>query len=247
MTRRPALLSPDSRCGAVAALVAVSALAVGGCIGQAGKPIPLDQARFPTGLAVSADCSRLAVISSNFDFAFDSGAVLVANLDDIGGELSGADVVVAEPWSSGVAIPTFGDRPSFSADGQHLLLTSRDQNLLHELVVDDDAIGCDEDDVCDQAPHALALEGNDPFDVVIVHDGSADGGDGVIRGFVTHQSARVGSFFRINTAVSDNSRLQLESAVVDFGEDVFGVRSVAFRPAAEGKDAGRVRRRRAES
>jgi DNA-binding beta-propeller fold protein YncE len=210
---------------------------VGGCIGQAGKPIPLDEARFPMGMAVSADGARLAVVSSNFDFAFDSGAVLLADVNAFAGELNGPDDVVKNPWTSGVPIPTFGDRPVFSADGSHLLLTSRDQNLLHELVVDGDTISCEEDDVCDQAPHALALEGNDPFDVVIVSDGTVEGGDGVIRGFVTHQTARVGNFFTVNTAADDNTRLQLESEVVDFGDDVFGVRSVAHRPAREGRDA----------
>ncbi len=227
---------PLARCRDVVVAVAVCASG-GACIGQAGKPIPLDEARFPAGLAVSADGAHLAAISSNFDFAFDSGAVLLADLNDIGDKLSGPDAIVDNPWVSGVPIPTFGDRPVFSADGKHLLLTSRDLNLVHELVIDDNALSCDEEDVCDQAPHAIALEGNDPYDVVIVEDGTVDGGTGVIRAFVTHQSARVGSFIRVNTAESGAGRLQIETTVVDFGEDAFGVRSVAFRPARDGKDA----------
>jgi DNA-binding beta-propeller fold protein YncE len=215
---------------AVAAAVAAP-LAAAGCIGQIGRPAPADRAVFPTGLAVSPDGTRLAVVSSNFDFAFDAGAVLIANLPALEDKLTGADAVVTEPYVSAVAVPTFGDRPVFSADGTELLLTTRDSNLLHALTVDGDDVACGSAALCAEAPHALALAQNDPFDVVLLEQGDT------IRGFVTHQSGREGSFFTLNPAEDDTGRLRLENGVVDFGEAAFGVRSVAHRPAVDGRPA----------
>jgi DNA-binding beta-propeller fold protein YncE len=208
-----------------------AAFAVSGCIGQVGRPAPTDRAVFPTGLAVSPDGTRLAVVSSNFDLAFDDGAVLLADLPALDDKLTGADAVVTEPFVSAVAVPTFGDRPVFSADGAHLLLTTRDTNLLHELTVDGDELACGRAALCAEAPHALALAQNDPFDVVLIEQGET------IRGFVTHQSGREASFFILNPAEDDTGRLRLENGVVDFGEAAFGVRAVAHRPAIGGRPA----------
>lgn len=210
---------------------AVAAVAATGCIGQVGRPAPTDRAVFPSGLAISPDGTRLAVVSSNFDFGFDAGAVLLANLPALEDKLTGPDAVVTEPYVSAVAVPTFGDRPVFSADGAHLLLTTRDTNLLHELTVDGDDIACGSAALCAEAPHALALAQNDPFDVVLIEQGET------IRGFVTHQSGREASFFTFSPAEDDSGRLRLENGVVNFGEAAFGVRAVAHRPASDGHPA----------
>jgi hypothetical protein len=212
-----------------------TALSVGigvvGCIGQSSRPAPTDAAVFPTGLAISPDGAHLAVMSSNYDFAFDAGAVLLANLPALADKLTGPDSVVVAPYVDAIAVPTFGDRPVFSEDGAHLLFTTRDSNLLHELVVDGDRLTCGESDLCADAPHAIAVAQNDPFDVTLVEQGET------IRGLLTHQSGREASFFRLTPAQTDTGRLQLEAGVIDFGEAVFGVRAVALREARDGRPA----------
>jgi hypothetical protein len=212
-------------------ILAVSPLGLLSCTGQLGKPPPLDRPVFPMGMALSPDGERLAVISSNFNFAFDVGAVLLADLGAVRDRLTGPDVVINDAFSSGVFIPTFGDRPVFDATGEHLFVTSRAENLLHELLVDDSGvISCGGAEVCRQAPHALALVGNDPFDIVLLDQGVDDNGAVVVRGLVTHQSAREASIFTLNAASSGNDRLRIESAPVDFGEGAFGVRAAVMRP-----------------
>jgi DNA-binding beta-propeller fold protein YncE len=230
MTRWSRLLSTAPACAAAIASGA-AAITGTGCIGQASRPAPTDAAVFPTGLAVSPDGTHLAAVSSNFDFAFDAGAVLLAHLPAVEDQLTGTDAVVARPWVGAVAVPTFGDRPVFSADGAHLLLTTRDTNLLHELTVDGDTLACGGADLCAEAPRALALAQNDPFDVVLIEQGDT------IRGFVSHQSGREASFFTLNPAEDDTGRLRLENGVVNFGEAAFGVRAVAHRPASDGRPA----------
>jgi len=211
-------------------MVAASPLALVSCIGQVGKTPPLDRPTFPMGMALSPDGSRLAVISSNFDFAFDSGAVLMADLAATGDRLTGPDVVIEDAFASGIAIPTFGDRPVFDATGTHLFLTSRAQNLLHELTVDGaGALSCGDAAGCDQAPHALGLVGNDPFDVVLLDQSVDADGNVLVRGLVSHQSARQASFFSLNAASTDSDRLRVETVPLDFGETAFGVRSAALR------------------
>lgn len=211
-------------------MVAASPLGLVSCIGQIGKTPPLDRPTFPMGMALSPDGSRLAVISSNFDFAFDSGAVLMADLTATSDQLTGPDVVIDDAFTSGLVIPTFGDRPVFDATGTHLFLTSREQNLLHELTVDGDGtLSCDDAERCDQAPHALALVGNDPYDVVLLDQSADADGNVAVRGLVTHQSAREASFFSFNEAREGSDRLRVETVPLDFGEAAFGVRSAAVR------------------
>jgi len=211
----------------------VVALATPGCVDGLGKPPPLDRPSFPMGVAVSGD--RLAITSSNNDFAFDDGAVLLADLAAISGALTGPDVVLEGAYVAGVRVPTFADRPVFDASGKHLFVTTRDQNLLHELVVEGTTLSCGGEDGagggrCDQAPQALAFAGLDPFATTII----SDDGAGAVRGLVTFQAAREGVFFTLNPASDGADRLRLEQPPLDFGEGSFGVRAVAHRPAQGG-------------
>lgn len=231
-------LRPLLRSAATALTVGAIAVTASssGCIGQADRAPPVDRAVFPAGLAISPDGTRLAVVSSNFDFTFDYGAVLLADLPALESRLVGADVVVEDPYIAAAFVPTFGDRPVFSSDGGHLLLTSRDTNLVHELVVDSAGLSCGVAEVgaevCDQSPHALGLAQNDPFDVAIVEEGPD-----AIRAFVTHQSGREGSFVLVTPSRTGADRLRLEAGTVDFGETAFGVRGVVVRPATDTRPA----------
>jgi hypothetical protein len=206
-------------------------LGVVGCIGQTGRPAPTDRAVFPTGLAVSHDGRHLAVVSSNYDFAFDAGAILLANVPALADKLTGPESVVLEPYVDAIAVPTFGDRPVFSVDDTHLFFTTRDSNLLHELVVDGDSLSCGGAPECASAPHAIAVVQNDPFDVTLVEEGAT------IRGLLTHQSGREASFFQLAPTQNDTGRLQLEAGVINFGDAAFGVRAVALRPARADRPA----------
>jgi hypothetical protein len=205
---------------------------IGGCPGSGGKAPPLDRAVFPTGLAIDATGDRLIAVSSDFDLAFEAGAVLVADLDRIRDRLTGADVVVEDPWVSGVFVPPFGDRPVLDTSGTQVLVTTRGGNLLHGLTLDGTDVRCGDGVGCDEAPYALQLGGNDPFDILLV--GETVGDDGAVRdvrALVTHLSSPDAEFVHLDPRRSDAGRLRVEATTLRFGDDVFGVRSATFAPA----------------
>ena len=213
------------------------ACAVGGaaCSGTGTKPVPLDQPVFPLGMALSPDGDRLLVSSSNFDFSYDSGAVLLANVAGIRADLlAGKDeaAVVAAPYVSAVRVPEFADRLVFDAAGDSALFTTRDGNLLHEVAVDGDDVSCGDAAVCNVSPNALQLSGNDPFDVVVLSD------DGVIlRGLVSHLGSAQAEIFVLDKSKTDAKRLTIEAGELDFARAVetsTGVRSAVERPAHDG-------------
>jgi hypothetical protein len=233
---------------------ALDALALAGCIGVAGNPAPVDRAVFPTGLALDPAGDRLVVVSSNFDLAYDDGAVLLVDLAKVRAAASAtpapnvtAPVVVTDAVVDAVALPSFGDAPVIDRTGRHVLLTTRGGNLLHELVLGTDGLSCDAagdggEDVqdgdgppCASPPHALQLASNDPFDVVLLEQTvSADGALTGARALVTHLSSATAELVRLDPGRVDEARLRVERAPVVFGDDVFGVRSAVFVPAVSG-------------
>ncbi len=232
---RPAVsLSSLSRRPLLATAVAVAG-GVAACAGSGAKPVPVDHPVFPMGLALSPDGSRLLVGSSNFDFSFDSGAVLLANVSIVRDELLAGDdsgAVVADPYVSSVLVPEFADRLVFDAAGNSALFTTRDGNLLHEVDVDGDEVSCGELALCNASPNVLQLSGNDPFDVLVLSD------DGVtLRGLVSHLGSPQAELFVLDRSSTDAGRLVLEAGEIDFLRDNInstGVRSTVERRAKNG-------------
>jgi hypothetical protein len=227
---------PSPRLAYVAASALRGSLFVVGvataCSGNVATPVPLDGPVFPTGLALSADGNRLLVGSSNYDFAYDSGAVLLADVTTIRDELlASADpaTVVASPWIAGIAAPEFADRLTFTADGNTAVFTTREGNLLHTIDVGDDAISCGNVDVCDSGARVLQLAGNDPFDITLLDD------DGTVaRGLVSHLRDPTLEIFQLNRTAT--ARLTIEHAIdlsVDDNTSI-GVRATVVLPAAAG-------------
>ena len=220
-------------------LLVACALSAWGCSNSGAKPVPLDRPVFPTGLALSPDGNRLLVASSNFDFSYDSGAVLLgdvgAGVDKLLADRDPA-AVVAAPWLASALVPEFADRLVFDAAGASALFTTRDGNLLHEVRVDGDTLSCGVGvDFCNTSPSTLQLAGNDPFDVLVLAD------DGVIlRGLVSHLGSPQAEIFNMDRRREDAGRLTIERADIDFTRDVAassGVRSTTLRPARAGKRA----------
>lgn len=214
-----------------------------GCLAQAGKPVPDDGPRFPTGVALSPDGDRLVVIGSNFDLAFDSGALFAADVGALREGFTDKDTVFADPWTGFVAVPSFADKPVFDSTGRHLFMTSKGQNLLHVIDVSDDVTGDDAlrcaGEVCNQGPDVLQLPQNDPTDVVLL-DGTFNGDTlTAIRGLVTHLSSPEVQLFTFRPDRTDDTRLQFESSPITLDGDAFGVRSVGVRRDPDGA-AGRI-------
>jgi hypothetical protein len=110
-----------------------------------------EQPNYPRGIALSPDGNHLAVVSSNFEGAYDTGAVLLANLTRLGADLAFIDVAdaatatlpAADVYVDAVYIPSFGTRPVFAADGERFLVAAQGENLLLEieLLADDSVDG----------------------------------------------------------------------------------------------------------
>jgi DNA-binding beta-propeller fold protein YncE len=92
------------------------------CIPTAKEPSPGDRFTFPTGLALSPDGKRLAVLSSNFDLKFRAGRLHVVDADAFadGDRAAGAHVEV----------PSFGGYVRWNGSGSRLFATARGDNLL---------------------------------------------------------------------------------------------------------------------
>jgi hypothetical protein len=233
MRRRPSSLSPFPAAAVPPAWALACALGLphAGCIGVGGNPAPDDAPAYPTGLALDPTGDRLVVVSSNFDLAYEGGAVLLADLSRVREALANDDDVVDDAYVSAVSLPSFGDAPVVDASGRHVLLTTRGGNLLHEITLGDDGLSCG-DAGCAAAPHALQLVGNDPFGVVMLEQ--TINGDGALtsaRALVTHLSTGTAAFVRLDPGSDDEARLRVESTPLSFGADVFGVRSALFVPA----------------
>ena len=209
---------------------------VGGCIDAAGNPAPVDAPAWPTGLALDPAGDRLVVVGSNFDLAYDGGALLLADLDKARDGLGNEDDVVDDAYVSSVPLPSFGDAPVVDATGRHVLVTTRGGNLLHEVGLSGDGLSCG-DAGCDRAPHALQLVGNDPFDVVLLAQSvDTDGALTSARALVTHLSSNVAELVHLDPSKDDEKRLRVESAPIYLGDDVFGARSAVFVPGTTGAD-----------
>jgi hypothetical protein len=236
----PALASVLASAAPIAAgsVAGAIVLPLAACIDAAGAPAPTDAPAYPTGLAVDAVGDRLVVVGSNFDLAYEGGAVLLADLKKVRADLAAADApdaaVVDDAYVSSVPLPSFGDGPVVDVTGRHVLLTTRGGNLLHEVTLDDDGLSCaaaEGDGGCDQAPHALQLVGNDPFRIVMLQQTVGD--DGALtsaRALVTHLSSGTAELVRLDPSKDDASRLRVEAAPITFGDDVFGVRSAVLVP-----------------
>src|SRR5262245_54863552 len=122
------------RLGVCLFLVSASA-----CTGELAH-IPLDSPRFPTGLAVTPDGETLLVVSSNFDLAFEQGALLAADLsrvrDAIDGGDDAGDKIIKDAYRSAAFVPSFGDRPALTSDGKRVLVPTRGSNLISSLDID---------------------------------------------------------------------------------------------------------------
>ena len=227
------VVSPSS----LSPLFAACALSVAACSGTGNKPVPIDQPVFPLGLALSPDGDRLLVGSSNFDFSYDSGAVLLANVAGIRDDLvagNDPDTVVTDAYISAVRVPEFADRLVFTKDGETALFTTRDGNLLHEVEVDGDTVSCGEAAICNGRPNVLQLSGNDPFDVLVLSDDGT-----VLRGLVSHLGSSQAEIFILDRSQSDTKRLTVE-VEIDFlrGNDTStGVRDAVERSARRGLGA----------
>jgi hypothetical protein len=230
--------SPLSLLALVAALPQIVFLGAssGGCIGAAGNPAPDDAPAWPTGLALDPAGHHLVVVSSNFDLAYNGGALLLADLDKAREGLGDADAVVEDAYVSSVSLPSFGDGPVVDATGHHVLLATRGGNLLHDVDLSADGLSCG-DAGCDQAPHALQLVGNDPFDVVLLDQSVDDAGALTsARALITHLSSGSAEFVHLDPSKNDEKRLRVEAAPLSLGDEVFGVRSAVHVPRTDGAD-----------
>lgn len=224
-----------------------SALAVSLCVLAAGAClpiealIPLDAPRYPTGLAVTPDGNALVVVSSNFDLAFDDGAVLVADLEVVRAKTRNGDgdVVVENAYGSAAFVPPFGDAPTLTSDGSRLFIPARGSNVISSLDLSaGGALSCGKDagapPRCGVAPRVLQLPANDPFTTVILAE-QRNGDDELVR--VTGMTALLSSpeiyFFTDDTSRPAAQRMQL-TAAADLGEGIAGVRSLVVRPAQDG-------------
>ena len=219
-------------------------LACAGCL-QGEALLPLDQPRFPTGLAVTPDGESLLVVSSNFDLAFDDGALLVADLDRVRKALDDADdadqAVAREAYTSGAYLPPFGDAPVITSDGSRALVPTRGANLIASLDVSaKGALGCGDDagdpPRCGVAPRALQLPANDPLATVILSESfDGDGDLQRVGGMTALLSSPDVYFFADDPTRPAAERMQI-TGTVTVGEGIRGVRSVAVRPALYGSD-----------
>ena len=221
-------------------LVAGAALLAAGCT-PPETGVPLDRPVFPTGLAVHPRGDRLAVVSSAFDWAYDDGALLLADLELVRAELAAndaedrRDAIVEGAYVKAARIPRLGDRPVFSSGGERLLLATRFSNLLTSIDVDPDAgfsCGATDDDGtprCGNSPQALQVPENDPFDVRIVSETRDDAGTLTrVDGIVTLLSSSTVYFFRDDRSRPGAAQMQI-TGNVDLGDLVRGVRAAALR------------------
>lgn len=226
---------------AVLALAAAAlSLAAGAGCTPPDPGVPLDRPVYPTGLAVHPDGDRLVVVSSDFDKAYDDGALLLADLTAVRAGLAEdasedrRDAVVEGAYVEAARMPPFGDRPVFTSGGERLLLSTRKTNLVSSVDVDVDAgfsCGHTDDDGtprCGKSPLALQVPETDAFDVLVL-DEVVEGGELTrVGGVVTQLSSSMVHFFRDDRAREGAAEMQLTGSL-DLGDAVRGVRSAALR------------------
>lgn len=196
--------------------------------------VPLDRPVYPTGLALAND--HLIVVSSDFDLAFDEGAVLAADLGKVREAASSSEdeFVVEKAYAGAVVMPPFGDRPAVTSGGERAYVPTRGSNIV--AVVDigaDGAVTCGDAENCGASPFALQLSKSDPFDVLIL-DEQRDGADLTrVTGLVTFISSNEAVFFTDDPRRSGAERVQI-GRTIQLGANLAGVRSAVVRPATNG-------------
>lgn len=239
------------RAATSALFFATAALLGGGCAREiVGDPPPVDQPYFPTGLALHPDRPLLAVVSSNFDLAYNRGALLLADLDVVDAAIAAAEerVVViagAEAYTATAFVPSFGNEPVFVDGGDRLLLATRGENLVAEIPLAlENGVGFDcgipagqESDipVCGEGAGALQLQGNDPFELAVVEESSTR-----VEAIVTLLSSPIIFYVAVNLDTDGASRLSVEGGPsfslegYSIEGEARGVRGLALRPAMDG-------------
>jgi hypothetical protein len=216
------------------------------------------QPNYPRGIALSPDGDQLVVVSSNFEGAFDTGAVLLADLRRLGADLAfvplaqASSTYLEDIYVDAVFIPSFGTRPVFADDGERFLVAAQGDNLLLEIEVlatggADGGVGtsrltcrdeppaagatelCTADGSGAGNPLALSLDQNDPYELVL-YDQTED----QLLGAATFLSASRVTFFRVRENRTGQNRLQLRGSL-ELGEGVQSLRSVVLHPRGAGQ------------
>jgi hypothetical protein len=201
----------------------------------AGNLPPLTRPLYPTGIALHPTENMLAVVSSNFDLRHASGALLLADLDQVTSDLANGNddgtAISLMPYVDAAFIPSFGNRPVWSTDGARLVLPVRDDNRLIEVNLDlattKPRLTCgdrfdDETPTCDASPYAVTLAGSDPYSVVLYEE-TPDRISGVV-GLVSSPDLY---FFTIRPSLDGFDRIRM--APLSLAGDALGVRGLAVR------------------
>jgi hypothetical protein len=196
---------------------------------------------YPTGLAIHPSSNVLTVVSSNYDLKYESGLLLVANLDEVSEQLDQVLVAegplgaVQEPYFDSVTIPSFGHRPVFSANGEHVFIATRRDNLISEvefLSSNDqpfqlhcgDQNNADAVPNCGQDAYSVQMSGNDPYDIVLYEENES-----VVSGVVSLISHDEVIFFESDSTEPAATRNQV-AGTLSLGINVLGARSMIYRP-----------------
>lgn len=240
--------------GGAAGLLVVGLLAAAGCdpasteFRLGPRTDQVSQPHFPTGVAVRPGGGVLAVVSSNFDSRYDSGALLLVDLDEVDAQVASlprpagsTDFFDSTPVVyDRVYLQSFGNRPVFSADGERVVVSTRGDNRINEvrlIAAEDDGgpalplLDCSvglpangEPATCGTGDFTLDLGQNDPYDLLLFDD---EGGE--LLGVSTFLQSSQVAFFRLRTGRTGPARIQLQG-VLELGEEVIGVRGAALYP-----------------
>lgn len=189
-----------------------------------GLETPLDRPNYPTGLALEPAGDRLAVISSNSDLGYARGALLIADLTALDAFLANetstpasmSDApILTTPYQEGIYLPSFGGKPTFSANGENLFVATREENQLHQVGVAESgapvlqcaasATNADGAGDCGgSSDRNLSIPGNDPYSVALLRDE-----DNTVEGLVSSLLSTDLVLFRYD--VDDNRLRQRET------------------------------------
>ena len=240
-----------------AALLFVSVALAAGCLPPTAA-VPLTHPVFPTGVAVAPDGNHLIVVSSDFDEAFDDGALFSADLARVQARTAQGDdkTIVRDADAYGaraVLIPRLGDRPVFAhADGgDRVYLPVRETNRIIELdVAGNGALSCGTQAApgtprCGDSPGALQLPQSDPFNILITNCAAAATASApancsvagtLVDGMTTLLSSSVVTFFQDDASLTGARRMRI-SGTLDLGANIGGIRSAVLRAAKNGTGA----------
>jgi hypothetical protein len=223
-------IAPRSAIGLIPLL-----LPLAGCFGAGDNPPPKNQPVFPTGVAVDRQGELLAVVSSNYDLRYQSGALLIADLnrvDTLPADSGDDDPVITDAYVAHTALSSFADRPVFSADGQTVMVSSRGDNTVHAIRVNRGAtpsLECAADALGCRAPYALPLAFNDPYDTVLLRQPNDEQSPAVTttRAVVSHLVGNRMEFLSLDVA-STPPVLALEPrGALSLEVEVAAIRSIA--------------------